>query len=116
MLFALTGLAFAYTTYPRPLRLIVAPLVLVAQVVDIACWWLARVPGPGPYFASAILFTGGVVGVGLGVQIVATLFDLFGKKGRVVLVLLFLAVGAGFGVLYTQAIGPALEAEKSAVK
>jgi hypothetical protein len=116
MLFALTGLAFAYTSYSRPLRLIFAPLVLIAQVVDIACWWLARVPGPGPYFATAILFTGGVVGVGLGVQIVATVFDLFGRKGRVVLILLFLAAGAGAAVLYSKAIGPALEAEKAGVR
>jgi hypothetical protein len=116
MLFALTGLAFAFTGYSRGIRLVIAPLVLVAQVADIACWWLARVPGPGPYFAMAILGTGGVVGLGLSAQIIGTLLDLFGRKGRFVLVVLFLSAGLGFAVLYTNAIEPALAAEKAATK
>lgn len=114
MLFGLTGLAFAFTGYPRGIRLLIAPLVLVFQVLDISCWWLARVPGPGPYFAMAIVFTGGVVGLGLAVQIVGTLFDLFGRRGRFILILFFIAAGAGFAVLYTRAIEPALAAEKAA--
>jgi hypothetical protein len=114
MLFGLTGLAFAFTSYARPVRLVVAPLVLVAQILDIACWWLARVPGPGPYFAMAIVGTGSVVGLGLGVQIVATLFDLYGRRGKFVLVVLFLLAGAGLAAVYTNAIGPALTEEKLA--
>ncbi len=114
MLFALTGLAFAYTRYPWGIRLVVAPLVLIAQICDISCWWLARIPGPGPYFAMAILGTGGIVGLGLAVQIVGTLFDLYGRKGRFVLTLLFILAGAGFAVLYAKAIEPALAAEKAA--
>ncbi|HEY2785889.1 MAG TPA: hypothetical protein VGJ05_13045 [Fimbriiglobus sp.] len=116
MLFALTGLAFAYTGYPWGVRLALAPLVLIAQILDIACWWLARVSEVGPYFATAILGTGGLVGLGLAVQIIGTLFDLYGRKGRLVLILLFLAAGVGFFFLYTHGIGPALEAEKAATK
>jgi hypothetical protein len=116
MLFALTGLAFAFTNYARPVRLVVAPLVLIAQVLDIACWWLARVPGPGPYFAMAIVGTGGVVGLGLGVQIVATLFDLYGRRGKFVLVVLFLLAGAGVAAVYTNVLGPALTEERQSTK
>jgi hypothetical protein len=116
MLFALTGLAFAYTAYPKGLRLVVAPLVLVAQVLDIACWWLARVPGPGPYFAMAIVGTGGVVALGLAAQIFGTLIDLYGRRGRFVLVVLFLLAGAGFAALYTNVLGPALAAEKATAR
>ena len=63
---------------------------------------------------AAILGTGGVVGLGLAVQILGTLFDLYGRKGRFVLILLFLLVAVGFFFLYTQAISPALDAEKAA--
>src|SRR5207237_2382270 len=67
VLFGLTGFLFAFTSYPRGVRLIVAPLVLFAQVIDVSCWWLARIPDVGPYFAYAILGTGTVVGLGLAV-------------------------------------------------
>ena len=43
VLYCLTGLIFAFTSYPALIRGIVAPLVLVAQLIDIACWWLARI-------------------------------------------------------------------------
>ena len=33
------------------------------QVADVLCWWLARLPDVGPYFAVAILGTGAIVGV-----------------------------------------------------
>ncbi len=113
MLFGLTGFAFAFTSYPRSVRFLFAPLVLVAQVLDISCWWLARIPEVGPYFALAILGTGTAVGLGLVVQIVATLFDMYGRKGRFVLILLFTAAAAGFGALYVKVIEPALAAEKA---
>lgn len=112
MLFGLTGLCFAFTSYPASVRLMLAPLVLLAQILDIACWWLARVPDVGPYFAYAILGTGGLVGLGLGVQIVGCLFDMFGRAGRIVLLVLFLLGAAGFAVLYTKTIEPALTAQK----
>jgi hypothetical protein len=116
VLFCLTGLIFSLTQYPKAIRLVGAPIVLVAQVCDISCWWLARIPGPGPYFAMAILATGGIVGTGLALQIVASLWDMYGRKGRKVVALVFLAGAVGFAVLYLQVIRPALEAEKAAVK
>ena len=58
VLFVLTGLVFALSSYPAWMRCVLAPLVLTAQVVDLSCWWLARLDGIGPYFALAIMGTG----------------------------------------------------------
>jgi mono/diheme cytochrome c family protein len=116
VLFTLTGLVFSFTSYPAIIRGIVAPVVLVAQVADIACWWLARLDGSGPYFAAAIVMTGGVVGTGLMLQIVLGLFDLYGWPGKLALVGLFAAGAVGFGVLGQTVILPALEAEREAAR
>lgn len=114
VLFALTGLTYSFTSHPGLLRGVLAPVVLVAQVADVSCWWLARLDLPyGPMFALAIMGTGGVVGLGLSLQIVLSLFDMYGVKGKVVLLLLFLAAGGGFYVLYDKAIKPGLEKEKA---
>ncbi|MBX9625331.1 MAG: hypothetical protein K2X82_16110 [Gemmataceae bacterium] len=115
MLYALTGLAFAFTSYPRVVRCLVGPGVLVAQFADVGCWWLARLPEPaGPAFAWCILFTGGAVGLGLGAQIVGTLFNMYGPRGRAVLGVLFLTAG-GLGLLaYVTVVGPHLEGERTA--
>jgi hypothetical protein len=68
----------------------------VAQVVDISFWWLARLEAPyGPEFARSIVISGGVVAVGLCLQIVLSLFSLFGKAGKLVLVLLLVGALAG---------------------
>jgi hypothetical protein len=116
MLYALTGFAFAFSSYPGWLRGILAPLVLAAQVVDLSCWWLARLPNVGPYFALAILGTGTVVGIGLLLQIVLTLFDLYGGKGKLVLVLMFLA-GTGVGAaVYGTYVTDLLSEEQKAVQ
>lgn len=112
MLFGITGFLFALTSYPVVVRLGLAPAVLIAQVLDISCWWLARVPEHGPYFAMAIPITGGIVGLGLCLQILGTLFDLFGRGGRLILIALLLLAAGGMGVLYSQAIAPALDAQK----
>jgi hypothetical protein len=96
MLWMLTGLIFAFSSYWKWLRCILAPLVLLAQVADVACWWLARLPNVGPYFALAIIGTGALVGGGLILQIGLSLLDMYKWPGRVVLVILFgAAVGAG---------------------
>jgi hypothetical protein len=116
VLFACTGLVFAFSSYPGWFRGIVGPIVLIAQVADISCWWLARIPGPGPYFAQAILITGGIVGAGLGLQILLSLFNLYGKAGKAILLILFVAAGLGFGVLYQQVLEPGLKAEREMVK
>ncbi len=113
MLFSLTGLLFAFTHYPVWLRCVVAPVVLAGQLADIACWWLARLDGPGPYFAMAIVGTGSVVGLGLLAHIVGGLWSLYGRAGRVVLVAVAIMAGGGFAVLYSSVIQPTLAAEKA---
>jgi hypothetical protein len=115
MLFALTGLTFAYTSYPGIVRGVIGPGVLVAQIADIACWWLARESEAyGPYFAIAVVFTGGAVGTGLALQIVLSLFNMFGTKGKVVLLLLFAGGGGLAGALFKTVIQPALAEQKAA--
>jgi hypothetical protein len=114
LLWAATGLIFAFTSYRASLRTFLAPIVLVAQVLDVGCWWLARLEPPaGPSFALAIMATGTVVGIGLAAQIVLSLWDMYGAKGRVVLIVLFL-IGAGlFGLTYVKVIDPQLQAERA---
>jgi cytochrome c553 len=113
VLFALTGLVIAFSSYPGWLRGVLAPAVLVAQVVDVSCWWLARLDGPtGELFAQTIMVTGGVVGAGLFLQIVLGLFDLFGGTGKVVLLLLFIGAGVGAAALKQQVIDPQIQAER----
>lgn len=114
MLWALTGLTFAFTTYPLWMRCTLAPVVLIFQIIDISFWWLARLPEIGPYFAVGIMGTGAVVGLGLIAQIVLSLFNMYGGKGKAVLLLLFLAAGAGGGLVFTKYIQPHIAAEKEA--
>ena len=114
ILWALTGLTFAFTRYPYFVRTLLAPIVLIAQVIDVWCWWLARLEPPaGPYFALAIMGTGAVVGIGLVLQIVLSLWDLYGRKGRLVLVLLFFAAISGLGLAYEKVIAPQLQEERA---
>jgi hypothetical protein len=98
MLYGLTGLIFAFTSYPTVIRLLIAPAALLAQIVDISFWWLARLPAPqGPQFAKAIIISGGVVGASLAAQILLSLFNMFGWMGRLVLILAILAaLGGGY--------------------
>jgi hypothetical protein len=110
MLYGLTGLIFSFTSYPGWLRVLIAPLALVAQIVDISCWWMARVD---PLFAHVILVTGGIVAVSLLIQIVGSLFDLFGKGGKLVLVLLLVAAAGGGYVLKDRVIDPYLRQERA---
>lgn len=112
VLFTLTGLTFAFTSYPGFFRGTLGPIVLIAQVADIACWWLARVPTYGPTFATAIVGTGGVVGIGLSLQIVLSLFNMYGPKGKVVVALLLVVGGAAIGTVMLKVIQPALDDER----
>lgn len=114
MLFSLTGIIFAFTNYPVVLRATLGPVVLLFQLLDISCWWLARLDTVGPTFATMIIGTGGVVGLGLAAQIVLSLFNLYGAKGKAVLVAILLAGAASFGTLVVTVIEPALRAEKAA--
>ncbi len=99
VLWTLTGLIFAFSSYPRWFRCLLGPIVLLAQVADVGCWWLARLEGVGPYFALAIIGTGTVVGVGLILQIVLSLFNMYRAQGKIVLLLLFGAAAAGGALL-----------------
>jgi hypothetical protein len=110
LLYGLTGLIFAFTSYPGWMRVLIAPLPLVAQVADISCWWLARLD---PIYAYAIIVTGSVVALGLGLQIILTVFNLFGRWGRVVLVLLMLSAAAGGYVAKVKVIDPFIAQEKT---
>ena len=113
MLYGLTGLIFSLTSYPKWLRLVLAPFPLIMQVIDIACWWLARLPDSqyGVQFAHAIPVTGGLVAVGLVIHILFSTFNLFGTKGRLVLVVLFGAGAALACMLLSTVVQPYLAAE-----
>ena len=110
MLFSLTGLVFAFTSYCGCLRGILSPLALLAVVTDVVLWWLARLSDDaGPYFAMAIIGTGGVVGLSLGAQIVLSLFNMYGRAGKLVIATLF-AVGLGAGgAVYVNKVEQALK-------
>lgn len=108
MLYGLTGIVFSLSSYPAWLRVVLGPLPLAAQLVDISMWWLARLD---PAYAHAIILTGGLVASGLMLQILLSLFDLFGKTGKVVLIALLLATGVGGFVLKETVIDPYLAKE-----
>jgi len=117
VLYGFTGLIFAFSSYPGFIRFVIAPLPLLAQVVDISFWWLARMDPPhGPLFAEAIIITGGIVGASLGLQILLSLFNLFGKFGKFLLVLLLAGGIAGGYYVKTNVIDKHLEFEKGLVK
>jgi mono/diheme cytochrome c family protein len=116
MLWALTGLTFAFTSYPLWARATLAPIVLLAQLIDVACWWLARLPDVGPYFALAVIGTGAVVGVGLVLQIVLSLFNMYSGKGKAVLVLLFALAGGAAYLTFEKYIQPEVTAEAEAAQ
>jgi len=117
LLWAATGVIFAFTSYSCFIRCALAPLVLVAQVIDVACWWLARLEQPaGPYFALAIMGTGAVVGLGLGLQIVLGLFNMYGRRGKIILAILFVAGAGLFGLTYLTVIAPQLQSERAGIE
>jgi hypothetical protein len=112
MLYGLTGLILAFSSYPRVLRVVLCPLPLLAQVADISLWWLARLEDPyGPMLARAIAVTGAVVGGSLFLHLVLGLWALFTWRGRFVLVLLFAAAGYGGYVAKEKVIDPYMARE-----
>ncbi|MBI5764305.1 MAG: hypothetical protein HZA51_12360 [Planctomycetes bacterium] len=75
----LVGLAFSLIRFtPAWLKGLITPLPMLTLIFDFGGWWLARVSGLGAYF---ILAAGGVFGLAFGVQIVATVFDLWRPPG-----------------------------------
>jgi hypothetical protein len=109
LLYGMSGLILSFTSYPGWLRFLLAPLPLLAQLADISCWWLARID---PVFAKAIVYTGGIVAAGFGLQIVLSLFNMFGRKGRLVLAILFLGAVLACLQLDLRVIEPYLSNEK----
>jgi hypothetical protein len=117
VLFSLTGLVFAFTSYPTVVRCILGPWVLLAIVADVSLWWLARLsPEWGPYFAMGVIGTGGAAGMGLVAQITLSLWNIYGIKGRLVLALIGVAIGVGGWALYTNKVGPGLEEKQNTFK
>lgn len=115
MLYGLTGLILALSSYPLLVRMVLCPLPLLAQIVDISFWWLARLPDPhGPMFARWIAVSGAVVAIGLLLHIVLCLFNLFRAKGWLVLILLFAAAGYAGYETKMRVIDPFITQEKSA--
>jgi hypothetical protein len=74
MLFTLTGLVFSFSGLPGWVKFFIAPLPLVAQVLEIGCWWLSRWY---PEATMGILIGGGVVGASLAAQIGLSLLSMF---------------------------------------
>ena len=81
-------------------------------MADIGCWWLARLPDIGPYFAFAIRGTGAIVALGLSAQILLSLFNMYRGKGKVVLLLLALIAAGSGGVVYLKYVAPLVALEK----
>ena len=115
VLFSLTGLVFAFTSYYTWLRCLLGPWVLIAVVADVSLWWLARLSDQwGPYFAYAIIGTGAAAGVGLGLQVTLSLLNMYGWKGKFVILLIYLVALAGAWQLYVNKVKPGLDAKRSA--
>jgi cytochrome c553 len=115
VLFSLTGLIFACSSYPTGMRVLLGPWVVIAVFADVSLWWLARLCDEmGPYFAMGIIGTGGAAGMGLAAQITLSLFNMYGRKGKLVLALMF-GAGAGLaGFLFVNKVQPVLAAKQNA--
>jgi hypothetical protein len=108
-LYGAIGVVFSFTSYPRTLRLLLGPVPLVLQMVDISCWWLARWNGA---FAWVIYLAGLGAGIFVALQLAGCLWDLFGRWGRAVLVGLALTACVVGGVVKVCVVNPQLEQEK----
>jgi hypothetical protein len=117
MLYGITGFCLAMTGFPNFLKVIIAPSALIIQVIEISCWWFARMDAPlGPLFASAIPMLGGLVALGLLSQILLSLWDMFEIGGRKFIITL-LIIGAIFGgILGIKVILPYLKEEAGQVE
>lgn len=113
MIYGVAGLVFSLTSYPGLLRLFLAPLPLLAQLVEMAAWWLVILD---PLWGQVIMVAGAVVGVGLALQILLTVFNLFGWKGRAVLLLLLLVTLGGSWQVKVKWIDPYLATKQPAAR
>jgi len=114
MMYCLTGLIFSFTSYWGWVRCIIAPAAIVMSVLEISIgWWAGRLdPCPAGATAAFGAITGGV----LLMHIFGSLFDMYGKKGRLVLLALVLGAAVGAAFLERQVVSPFLEGEKSKVE
>lgn len=113
MLFSLTGLVFAFTSYRTTLRCILGPWVLIAVVVDVSLWWLARLSDQwGPYFAHGIIGTGAAAGVGLMLQVTLSLLNMYGPKGKFVVFAIYALAALAAWQVYEHKVKPGLESKR----
>lgn len=113
MLFSLTGLIFALSSWPAWMRVIVGPWVVIMVFADVSMWWLARLCDTyGPFFAMGVIGTGFLAGVGLFTQIAGSLFTMYGLKGRAVIGLLFVLGALAGGAFVMKLLVPALPKPK----
>lgn len=89
---------------------LIAPLPLVAQLLEIGCWWLARLD---PRFVDGIQAAGGLVGAGVMLHIVLTLFSMYGKVGKGLVVLALIAMAVGGWQVKQRYIDPYITQEKA---
>jgi cytochrome c553 len=116
VLFSLTGLVFAFTSYYSWLRCLLGPWVLIAVVVDVSLWWLARLSDQwGPYFAMGIIGTGAAAGVGLMLQVTLSLLNMYGWKGKFIILAIYVLAVGGAWQLYQHKVKPGLEAKRDSL-
>jgi hypothetical protein len=116
VLFSCTGLIFAFTSYPSIVRCVLGPWVLLAIVTDVVFWWLARLSDDyGVYFAKGVIGTGLCAGAGLGAQITLSLWNMYGSKGKFVLLLLFAIGAAALGLVGWKVVWPHLQKKQEAI-
>lgn len=112
MLYGITGFCLAMTGFPNYLKVIIAPSALIIQVIEISCWWFARMDAPmGPIFASAIPVLGGIVALGLLSQILLSLWDMFEIGGRKVVIMLLVVAAISAGIIGVKVVLPFLKEE-----
>ncbi len=113
MLFSLTGVIFAFSSWPAWMRVIIGPSVVIAVFADVSLWWLARLCDEwGPYFAMGVIGTGFIAGCGLCAQISLSLFNMYGWKGKGVIALLFVVGALAGGAFVMKLLVPALPKPK----
>ncbi len=88
MFLVLLATLFLWTGWPagpaprtQRLRGVIAALPLAAFLLDVACWWLARLPGVGRFFALAIAGTGALFGLGFVTQWIVVMTALWRREG-----------------------------------
>jgi hypothetical protein len=77
VLYGATGLAFCFTRYPAGVRVAFGLLPLAGQALEVGCWWLARTH---PLWVWGVLALGPLAALGLAVQVLGSLWDLFAPR------------------------------------